>query len=84
MLMLLASVWLIEYLKQLSSVQNMTLISAGFCYIRTVLNAQKNKVHKIVCLSKFQPFGRIREIAESAGSFVMSVGLPIRQQGKLE
>jgi hypothetical protein len=84
MLMVLASVRLIEFHKQLSSVQSVTLISAGFCYIRTALNAQKKKVHKIICLGKFQSFRRIRVIAESAVSFIKSVRLPVRPQGKLE
>jgi hypothetical protein len=63
--MLMASVWLIEYLKQLSSFQSVTLIAAGFCYFRTVLNAQRKKVRKNICLSKLQSFRRIRQVVEA-------------------
>jgi hypothetical protein len=83
--MLLASVWLIEHLKQLSAFKVwLWLIAAGFCYIRKILSAQKKKVHKIICLSIFQSFSSIREVAESADSFVMSVRLSFHQHGKLE
>jgi E3 ubiquitin-protein ligase DOA10 len=60
------------------------LIAAGFCYIRTGLNEQKKRINKIICLSKLQSFWRIREIAESADSYVMPVRLSVRQYGKLE
>jgi hypothetical protein len=43
------------------------------CCIGTVLNALEKDVYKIICLSKFHSFRRIRKVAESAISFVMSL-----------